>query len=415
MISELEKKVLSYIDEKEVTELLQNMIRCVSCHPPGNTIDVAALCAKKFEENGIETQVLTPPQTVRGATDTIDNSKIPSVLGWLRGADGPQMLWNAHIDTVPVEDKEKWRHDPFSGIIEEGEDGPYIYGRGAGDDKGPSAAQIMALIALKRSGIKLKGTIVVNPVADEEGHGWRGTGWLTKIGAYKPDIVVIGEQTDNLIALAERAYTFFRVIIRGEAAHGGMPWNGNNAIVKAARFINLIDTELRPKLEQRTHKYLPHSSINVAKIHGGVKENVVPEVVEITLDRRIVPGETIDGAIAEIQELLDRLVADDPFEYEFKHDYRSGYPMYTEPDHPLIQTMLKAKEDLTNRPAEPTGYRQGCDARYFSDWGIPIAIFGPSDPAVGHSPNERVSVKQMVEATQLYVLTAIRMLGVYEE
>ena len=409
-MTELEKKVLSYVDEKEVVEFLQSTIRCNSCYPPGDTREVAAVCAKKLQDEGIETQILTPSQNVKGATDTIDNSKIPSVLGWLRG-NGPQMLWNAHIDTVPIGDLENWRHDPFSGMIEDGE---WIYGRGAGDDKGPSAAQVMAMVALKRSGVKLKGTLVVNPVADEEGHGWRGTGWLAKERYYKPDIVVIGEQTNNEVALAERAYTFFRVIIHGESAHGGMPWNGNNAIVKAARFINLIDTELRPKLEQRTHQYLPHSSINVAKIHGGVKENVVPDYVEITLDRRVVPGETIDGAIAELQELLDRLAAEEPFEYEFCHDYRSGYPMYTEPDHPLIQTMLKIKEELTNQPAEPTGYRQGCDARYFSDWGIPIAIYGPSDPAVGHSPNERVSIKQLVEATKLYVLTALRVLGVEE-
>ena len=357
-----EQKVIEQIDEKEVTELLQEMIRCVSCHPPGDTRKVASVCAKKLEDNGIYTQVLTPSQDVKGATDTIDNSKIPSVLGWIYGEDDTQMLWNAHIDTVPVEDKSKWRFPPFSGIIEEDE---YIFGRGAGDDKSSVAAQLMAMVAIKRAGVKLKGTLVVNPVADEEAHGWRGTGWLAKEGYYKPDIVIIGEQTDNTIAIAERAYTFFRVIIRGEAAHGGMPWNGNNAIVKASRFINLIDTELKPKLENRTNKYLPHSSINVAKIHGGVKENVVPEVVEITLDRRIVPGETIDGAIEEIQALLDRLVTEDPFEYEFCHDYRSGFPVYTEPDNQLIQTMLQIKEEISGVPAEPTGYRQGCDAPLF--------------------------------------------------
>ena len=120
---------------------------------------------------------------------------------------------------------------------------------------------MMAAVALKRSKVKLRGTLVINPVADEEGHGLRGTAWLRDAGYYKPDLVIIGEQTNNRVAIAERAYMFFTVIIKGKACHGAMPWNGNNAAVKAARLIDLIDRELVPALEKRTHPYLPHSTM----------------------------------------------------------------------------------------------------------------------------------------------------------
>lgn len=412
MMTDLEKNILSHVDEREITEFMQELIRCNSCYPPGDTRSVADVCIKKLKAEGIKTELVYPPEGLKGSMDDhVDNSRIPSVLAYLGDGSGKQMLWNAHMDTVPVEDLDNWRHDPFSGILEDG----YIYGRGAGDDKGSVGAQVMAAIALKRSGVRLDGTLIVNPVADEEGHGLRGTAWLRDAGYYKPDIVVIGEQTDNCVAIAERAYTFFTVIIKGKACHGAMPWNGNNAAVKAAKFISLIDGELAPRLEERTHPYLPHSTVNVAKVHGGCKENVVPELAEVTIDRRIIPGETIDGAVKEITDLLDRMKEEDPFEYEIRFDYRSGVPTNTQPDDALVKSMIRTVEEVTGEHTEPVGYRQGSDSRWFADWGIPIAIFGPSDPSVGHSPNERVSIKQMVEAVKVYALTAVRVLGTCEE
>ena len=410
-MTNLEKRVLSLIDEQEVIEFMQNIIRCNSCYPPGNTVRVADVCREKFESAGIEAHIVTPPPEIQGAmADQVDNSQIPSVLAYLRGGEGREMLWNAHIDTVPVEDVQNWNHDPFSGIVEDG----YIYGRGAGDDKGSVGAQVMAAIALKRAGVKLNGTLIINPVADEEGHGLRGTAWLRDAGYFNPDIVVIGEQTNNRVAIAERAYMFFTITIKGKACHGAMPWNGNNAAVKAARLIDAIDKKLVPALKERTHPYLPHSTINVSKVRSGCKENVVPELAEITIDRRIVPGETLDGAAQEVIDLLEQLKAADPFEYEIHFDYRSGVPTDTSPDDVLVQSMLQSIEDITGTTTNPTGYQQGSDSRWFAQRGIPIAIFGPSDPAVGHSANERVSVQQMVDATKIYALTAMRVLGVSE-
>lgn len=412
----VERKVLEQICEEEVTSFLQDMIRCNSCYPPGDTRSVAEVCRGKLAAEGIDVELVYPPDDLSGELDDhVINANIPSVLATMTGGPGKCMVWNAHIDTVPVEDVHNWRHDPFSGIIETEDGVDYVYGRGTGDDKGAVASQVMAMIALKRAGVKLNGTLIVNPVADEEGHGKRGTAWLLETGYYgRPDIVIVGEQTNDEVAIAERAYTFSRIIVKGKACHGAMPWNGNNAIVKAARIIDLINTELEPKLETRTHPYLPHSTMNVSKIHGGVKENVVPELVEITFDRRVIPGETLMGAMEEIEELIKRLQSEDPFEYEMRYDYMSGMPTDTAPDDPLIVAMLGTIKELTGKDARPTGYKQGSDARYFAPLNIPVAIYGPSDPAVGHSPNERVSVEQLVEATKVYALTAIRVLGTEE-
>ena len=418
-MSPYEEKILSYINETETAEFCQSLIRCNSCYPPGDTRSVAHVCKEKLEAEGIRTELIYPPKELAGVLDDhVDNSCIPSVIARYEGIPGKIMVWNAHIDQVPVEDITKWRHDPFSGCIEEDNGVQYVYGRGAGDDKGSVCAQIMALMALKRAGVRLKGTLIVNPVADEEGHGLRGTKYLLDAGYYgKPDYIIIGEQTKNEVAVADRAYTFSRIIIKGRACHGAMPWNGNNAIVKAAKVIERLVEKLEPELEKRKHPYTPHSTLDISMIKGGVKENVCPEICEITFDRRIVAGETLQGALDEIESIVKEVQSEypeDPFTYEMKYDYLSGMGTNTDPNEKMVVNMLEATEELTGKNAVPTGYMQGCDARFFAPLSVPTVIYGPSDPAVGHSPNERVSIEQLVQAAKVYAITAVRTLGVEE-
>lgn len=269
----------------------------------------------------------------------------------------------------------------------------------------------MAAVALARSGLKLNGSLVVNPVSDEEACSYRGTKFLRDAGYLNPDYVIIGEQTDNRVAVAERAVLWLEITFKGKAAHGAMPWEGNNAIQHAAQFVERIERELTPRLQARTHPLLPHATITVSKIEGGVNYNAVPDSCKVYLDRRMVPGETVQFAVKEIEDLLQQQRESADFEWKLKVIYDSGTPVNTDPNTQLIQIMLAASEQITGRKHEVVGYRQGSDGRLFAERNIPIAVYGPSDPAVGHAVNERVSVKQLVEATKVYALTAMRVLG----
>jgi len=409
-MKELQDKVLSMIDEEEVVSFLQELIRCKSTYPPGDTREVADVCLKKLSDAGVRAELIYPDQDAKSIfDDNVDNRNIPSVIGTIKGkVEKPVLLLNAHIDTVSVEDPEKWKHDPFSGVVEDG----YIYGRGAGDDKGSVAAQVMATVAIARAGIELNGTLMVNPVADEEASAFRGTHWLRDAGYLNPDYLIIGEQTYNRVSVAERAMLWLEVTIKGKAAHGAMPWEGNNAIYRASEFVRLIDTELAPRLKEKTHPYLPHSTVNVSKINAGINSNAVPELCKIMIDRRYIPGETRESVIKEIEDLLVKVSQEKTlFDWEIEINWDGGAPVGTDPNELLVQTLLNAVEEITGEKTEPTGYRQGSDGRLFSERGIPIAHFGPSDPAVGHSTDERVSVKQLVDATKVYALAALRMLG----
>ncbi|MFW5942488.1 MAG: M20 family metallopeptidase [Chloroflexota bacterium] len=392
-----EARVLDCIDPAEVALFLQGLVRIKSTYPPGDCVEAARYCAALFEREGIVHEVVA------------DLPERPSVLATLAGRQKrPQLALNAHIDTVPIEDPGAWEHDPFGGEIVDG----VLYGRGAGDDKSSVTAQVMAAVALKRAGVQLEGTLVVNPVADEESLGEHGAQWLRESGRLRPDMLIVGEQTDNAVAVAERSINWIELVVHGEAAHGAMPWNGLNAIVQMAGIIQFLEREYAPLLAERTHPYLPPSTMNLGTIQGGLKTNMVPEVCRLTLDRRVPPGETIESIVNELDDLLQRYTREvTPVDYELNVLYSSGQPMETDERDPLVATMQQALTDVTGERRGLIGYNQGSDGRFFAGDGIPVVIFGPSHPDVGHSANEHVRLEQVVEAVQVYALTALRVLG----
>lgn len=395
-ISKLEQRVLDQIIDEEVISFLQGLVRIHSTYPPGDCVEAAHFCADKFKRAGIQNKLVASlPER-------------PSVLATIPGKrEHPQLAFNAHIDTVPIEAPDAWNYDPFGAEIVDGT----LYGRGAGDDKSSVTAQVMAAVAIHRAGVQLEGTLIVNPVADEEAVGVHGSKWLHDTGQLKPDMIIIGEQTNNEVAIAERSINWVEIVIHGEAAHGAMPWNGVNAIIKMAGVIKFLEREYLPQLAQRTHPYLPPSTMNLGTIQGGIKTNMVPELSRITLDRRVLPGETIETITTELIELLERYAHKvEPINYEITVLYSSGLPVDTSPDDPLVGTMQSAVSDVSGEERPITGYNQGSDGRFFATDGIPVLIFGPSHPDVGHSANEHVPIAQVVEATKIYALTALRAL-----
>lgn len=411
-MTEQEKSVLNLVDEKEIIEFAQSLIRARSDNPPGDTREVAQVCSDKFTEYGIQSRLhIAPPEIVSTLYPDSDNATMPSVIATMKGVeDGPTLLLNAHIDTVRAGDLSEWDDDPFAGVVKDG----YIYGRGAGDDKGAVLAQVLAACYLKKANIPLKGTLLINPVADEEANAIRGTKWLKESKIYDPmpDMLIVGEQTDNRVACAERLVVYTKVKIKGRACHGAMPWKGVNATALMSDFIQLLKNELEPELQKIKNPYLPLSTASPTRIQGGLQTNIIPDLCELNIDMRLVPEISLKEALEKLNTLLQKLSDRGPaFEWEVSATDAVPYGVYTPPEHPLIRSMLSAVEDITGEKAEPTGYRQGSDGKMFSDMNIPIAIFGPSDPSVGHSPNECVSIKQLVEATKIMILSIMRVMG----
>ena len=404
-----EERVLASIDREEIISFMRALIQARSDYPPGDTRRMAQLCKEKLEAYGIEAEIVVPPDTVVSPkNDGVDNCTKPSVIGKIQGEPGPTLLLNAHIDTVPAGDLSQWKYDPFEGVVEDG----MIYGRGAGDDKGSVLAQIMAACALKKANIPLKGTLLINPVADEEAHSWRGARWLRDSGILKPDLAIIGEQTDNEVAVGERSICFYNVKIQGKAAHGAMPWAGNNATIHMSRFIMEVNEKLVPELQANKPPYLPATTQATTRIKGGSLTNIIPEECVLGIDCRMTPNITKEHVKKRLEELLEELSRDakQPFEWSVEIT-NNDIGVYTDAGHPLVQTLLGALKEVRGKEAEPTGYYQHSDGSRFAKLGIPIAIFGPGDPRLGHSPNECVSIDQLMEATRTLAVAVMRLMA----
>jgi acetylornithine deacetylase/succinyl-diaminopimelate desuccinylase-like protein len=123
-------------------------------------------------------------------------------------------------------------------------------------------------------------------------------------------------------------------------------------------------------------------------------------VVEV--DRRIVPGEDPDGCIDEIQRILDEILGAHPGVTVSVNAFLTAGAFLTAPESPVVRALQHAVTEIRG-PTVLTGYRQASDARFFVEDGIPIVIFGPSDPEVGHAFNEHVAVSELEIATDVLV------------
>ncbi len=396
-LNSMEQDLLSKIDADEVVALLQALIQEKSDYPPGDCRKAIQIVQNKLQEIGLTGQIFS------------HNELQPNLVVSLPAQNTkPCLLFHAHIDTVPAGESERWEFDPFKGEIHDRK----VYGRGAGDDKGSAAAQIMALVTLVRAGIDLNGQLQAAIVADEESGGLNGTHWMHQEGMLRPDVLVVGEQTNNQIAVAERVACGIDLTVFGKSAHGAMPWAGDNAVLKAAGALSWLRENYFPKLSKRKHPYLPPPTLNIGKITGGIQWSIVPERCKIEMDRRLLPGETREMAMAELREALDTYALQvEPINYELFSTGEVAANINTPPDDPFVMLAKQALTSITGAENPLYGYPQTSDGRWFAKDGIPIIIFGPSDPAVAHSTDEYVEIDQLIEATKFLTLFAARYLG----
>jgi acetylornithine deacetylase/succinyl-diaminopimelate desuccinylase-like protein len=167
--------------------------------------------------------------------------------------------------------------------------------------------------------------------------------------------------------------------------------------------IDQLSRELDPLLARRcSTPLLPASSLNIGRCDGGVDVSTVPSHAVVELDRRLVPGETPTSCQAEIQRFVNAIVADHPGITATVSTSLASPAFITAADAPFVGIMREAAR-VAGCPDDLTGYRQASDGRFFAEDGIPIVVFGPSDPEVGHAPDEHVAVTDLVSATRTLV------------
>ena len=324
---------------------------------------------------------------------------------------GPTVVMNGHLDTVPVSDADAWRSDPYEPTVSE--DGVRLFGRGASDMKSSTGVMIYLMGLLKDA--PLKGRLQAHVVSDEETSARFGTiHLLEEIAAGRlprPDYCLIGEKSDLKVRNAERGLLGLAVTFYGRASHTAAARStGINAIAKAAKGVLALEGDL-----DRFHPAVGKPVISVNTIHAGVAHNVVPGDCTITVDRRLIPGETKGGVVAEIRAALDAVAATDPeFRYELSIDpFGDFIPANITPeDSPLVQAVQTAARTVTDREPEYfVAWAGATDGRFYRQAGIDTVGYGPGGENA-HGANEAVYIDHLVTQAKVYAEAITRLLGV---
>lgn len=300
-----------------------------------------------------------------------------------RGPEGgPRLLLNGHMDTVGVAGMES----PFSGAIRDGR----LYGRGACDMKAGVAAALAA--AAELADRDLVGELIVALTADEE-HASIGMQHLVESGM-TADGAIVCEPTSLALMPAHKGFLWVDFHVHGRAAHGSRPDVGVDAIAHAGSLLTVLAEEGRRLEAAPAHPLLGHGSIHAGTIRGGTAPSVYPEKCSLTLERRTLPGESKEGLLAQMDDMVVRARERTP---ELSVDvvpglFRAGTEVPTA--SPLVTALVQSLE-AAGSASRIEGMTAWVDACFLNETGTPALCFGPGSIAQAHGLNEWVGVDEI--------------------
>lgn len=391
------------MDPDFVRETLAELVRIDSRNPtlvPGAPGEgpIAARVSGMLEALGMQVEIVEP------------EPGRPSVVGRRRGAGGGRSLMlNGHLDTVGVDGMER----PFEPRIEGGR----LHGRGAYDMKGSLAACLAAVKALADADVALAGDLVVAAVADEE---VASLGTSAVIERARTDGAIVTEPTELAVCLAHKGFAWIEIEVEGRAAHGSRPDLGVDANLAMGRVLAEV-AELEKELAGRpAHPRVGRPSLHIGTLAGGTGWSTYAARAAAGVERRTIPGETAEKALAEIEARLARLrtkggagdggaplratarviLAREPFE--------------ADPDGPLAAALGSGAAEALGREPERIGVAYWMDAALLGAAGIETAVFGPAG-AGAHEIEEWVDLESVEKTAETLARAAIRYCGLAEE
>lgn len=414
----------------EATGYLRELLRIDTTNPPGNERAAADYLAGVLTREGFTPRLFEPAPGRASVVARLAGS----------GERGPILL-QGHTDVVPA-DPAEWSRPPFSGDLA----GGCIWGRGALDMKGTVVMQLMALLLARRTGLQPRGDVIFAAVADEETGGFLGAGWLVD---NEPDLVraevalgevggftlFVGERRFYPIQVAEKVGHGLQITVRGASGHGSQPIR-DGAMAKAGEILSRLTRErlplhvtpvaeafvralaaAQPALlglldparaggvlaemgpDARQFEAILHNTAVPTVLSGGSKSNVIPGAVEITVDGRLLPGQTSEDFLREVRALVG-----EEAEIEVRHT-----PSHTEAPvgeffagfQPIIEEL---DPGATVVPYLVSGVT---DARHFARLGTPTYGFAPVKLtrdmpfwSLFHGADERIPVDGLLSGTR---------------
>ncbi|MFT4306478.1 MAG: M20/M25/M40 family metallo-hydrolase [Microbacterium sp.] len=389
--TDLAGKVAAHIDVTRLTGLVQEVCRIPSIL--GDEGPLAEFLAGVMAGSGFAGVELQPVLPSR-----------PNAIGHvdLGGGAGKTVVFTGHMDTKPV--SHGWRvSTPWSGEIIDGA----VYGHGIMDMKAALVCQIVAIEAVRASGIPVDGRLAMAAVSDHMGEQ---AGAIEYFKNHPADLAVLGELSDNEIFLGHRGRVYFDIHCIGVSAHTcHKPLAINANMLAAHAIIELDRSRLEPVLEQWVADLFGSETYMApGRVYGGLAPggpSMIPDECVIRVDCRPQPGVTVEQLRAEIDRCLANAKKREPrFRAEVVlADVKEGY--LADPDAEVTQTMVRAVRSV--RGAEPELFA----ANWLGDTSstgkdVPTIIFGPGGEPV-YCPDEHLAIADIVEAAKVYAAFAV--------
>lgn len=379
----------------EVIDLTRDLVRIPSENPTGSEAAVGDYVYQWLTQDDLE--IWREP--VEGDRFNVV-ARLPG-----RDPDAPRLVWLAHMDTVPV--GEGWSQNPFGGGIIEGR----LYGRGSADMKGGLAVAMAVMKKLARQESKPRGDLILLATVDEEGPNMKGAMTALKNGWITPSSYLVAVEPSGLKVLgAHKGPLWYQIETFGKLAHAGNPYLGVDAIHAMSAFLMRIK-ELVNELPYNDELLGP-TTVNIGKISGGVKTNMVPDHCQAEIDIRA----TIPMTVAEADELVEKALQESIAQVPGAKGswQRLGLkrpPQKIPMDSPLLQAFMESTEKVVGE-ASLGGCPAYTDGAILAELvGTPHCLtFGPGHLEQAHSVDEYVPVDQLILAAKVLEEAALKLL-----
>ncbi|MCP5096026.1 MAG: M20 family metallopeptidase [Chloroflexi bacterium] len=311
------------------------------------------------------------------------------------------IVLNTHLDHVDPGEPSLWSVPPYSGEIVDGR----IVGRGACDIKGPMAVQVYSMAALLRNGERPLRDVVFSGVVQEEIGGAGAIHWAKHLD-YAVDLVVLGEPSDNTIALGHRGIAQMWVTFNGRSVHASVPHKGVNPNYAMADFLSKLATA---KSELSSHPLLGQTTVTPTIIEVDTRStNVTPAWTRVCLDFR-----TASESTDSLQAFARNLAGDWPITIvdglcttpnsPFSDSDETIYGFYTPPEHDAVKQAQTAIANGVGYTPTLGSYQFATDGRHFVPYNLPMIGYAPSEEEMAHVVDESISIEKMAESLRGHV------------
>ena len=300
-----------------------------------------------------------------------------------KGNGTPRILLCGHMDTVP-------------GQIPVRIDSGFLFGRGASDAKAPLISMLLAC-----SEFKQRGTIIFAGVVDEEGNA-TGIKELVK-NNLSIDYAIFGEPSGiNRITISYKGRIALKLTCDVlDSAHASAPWLSKNSIEEVFEVWKLLSAEISAKYD-KTDKKSNSLSLSLTEISGGSSHNVTPQKCKVTIDIRVPNG----VKCLEILNHLDTSIRNISEMRKVKITYRiEDMTEAFEADHssPLVRALSLSILDVCKVRSVLLRKTGTGDMNVLGNsLNIPVVTYGPGEPHMSHSKDERVEIQSYLTSIEIY-------------